>query len=407
MQEITKLIKEKSEEIEDKVIQIRHQIHQNPELSFEEYDTAALAASEMRKLGFEVEENIYGTGVTALFKNSSKPEAKTLLIRADMDALPVEEKNELEFKSQNEGVMHACGHDGHTAILIGTAAVLKEIAAEFDGNIKFLFQPGEETTGGAEGMINEGVLENPEVDAALGLHLWGTTPEGIVEYKSGPFMASPDHFDLKILGSGGHAARPHNTIDPIPVAVEIVSALQTIVSRRIDPLDPAVISVCNIEAGNTHNVIPDEAVIKATVRSLKPGVRRQLAENIEAVIKNICEIYGADYELNYVYGYPPVNNDLEMTKILASAATKVLGENYVQKREKAEMGGEDFSYFGQKVPSVFYFLGIAPEDKLINHHQSDFYFNDSVLKKGVAVMAQTAVDFFDCFKRGNFDGAKK
>ncbi|MFP4020571.1 MAG: M20 family metallopeptidase [Halanaerobium sp.] len=394
-QNLSQKIKAKAAEIEDKVIKIRHQIHQNPELSFQENETAALAAAEMRKLGFEVRENIFGTGVTATFKNSSNSEAKTLLIRADMDALPVEEKNELDYKSQKPGVMHACGHDGHTAILIGTAAVLRKMAQEFNGNLKFLFQPGEETSGGAEGMIEEGVLKNPDVDAALGLHLWGSTPEGVVEYKSGPFMASPDRFDLKIIGRGGHAARPQNTIDPIPIGAEIISALQTIVSRRIDPLDSAVISVCNFEAGSTHNVIPDQAVLKATVRSLTAEVRDELAASIEKVIKNICDIYGADYELNYIYGYPPVVNDPQLTQILAAAAEKVIGKNRVREKEKAEMGGEDFSYFGREVPAAFYFLGIAPEGEIINHHQSDFRFNDSVLKDGVAVMAQAALDFFN------------
>jgi len=392
---LSQKIKEKAAAVEDQIIKIRHQIHQNPELSFAEKETAALVAAEMKKLGFEVRENIFGTGVTATFKNSSDSEAKTLLIRADMDALPVEEKNELKFKSAKEGIMHACGHDGHTAILIGTAVVLKEMAADFNGNLKFLFQPGEETSGGAEGMIKEGVLKNPDVDAAMGLHLWGSSPEGVVEYKSGPFMASPDRFDLKIIGRGGHAARPQNTIDPIPIGAEIISALQTIVSRRIDPLESAVISVCNFEAGSTHNVIPDLAVIKATVRSLKSDIRQQLAANIEKAIKNICDIYGADYEFNYIFGYPPVVNDSEMTKIVAEAAAKVLGKSRVREKEKAEMGGEDFSYFGREVPAVFYYLGIAPEGKIINHHQSDFKFNDSVLKDGAAVMAQAAVDFLN------------
>lgn len=395
MAKIEAKIKEKAAEIEAEIIKIRHQIHQQPELSFQEEKTAALAAEKMKELGFEVKENIYGTGVLATFINSSRPEAKTLLIRADMDALPVEEKNELEFKSQNKGVMHACGHDGHTAILIGTALVLKELQAEFEGNLKFLFQPGEETTGGAEGMIKAGVLKNPEVDAALGLHLWGSTAEGVVEYKSGPFMAAPDHFDLKIIGRGGHAAKPHDTIDPIPAAVEIYSSLQNIISRRVDPLDSAVISVCNIEAGNTHNVIPDQAVIRATVRSLNEKLRSRLAEMIEEVVKNICQIYGADYELDYFFGYPPLENDPELTELLAASAAKILGSSRVRKRDRAEMGGEDFSYFAKNIPAVFYFLGIAAEGEIINHHQADFKFNDSVLKDGILVMAQTAVDYLN------------
>jgi amidohydrolase len=391
---ISKKIREKAEEIEAEIIKIRHKIHKNPELSFKEYKTAELAAAEMKKLGFEVEENIFGTGVCATFRNSKKENAKTLLIRADMDALPVQEKNDLDFKSQNEGIMHACGHDGHTSILIGTAYVLKEFADKFDGNVKFLFQPGEETSGGAAGMIEEGVLKEPDVDAALGLHLWGSTEEGVVEYKSGPFMASPDRFDLTIIGRGGHAARPQNTIDPIPIAAEIISSLQKIVSRRIDPLDSAVISIGNIEGGSTHNVIPDQVVLKGTVRSLKKEVREELAQYIEITIKKICEIYGAKYELNYIFGYPAVINDKKMTELLKNAAQKVLGFDKVREKEKAEMGGEDFSYFALEVPSVFYFLGIAPEGEIINHHQSDFRFNDSVLKDGISVMAQTALDFF-------------
>lgn len=391
---ITNLILKKAAAVEAKIIKLRRKIHQNPELSFAETETSALAAAEMTKLGFEVKENIFGTGVTATFRNSSDPEAKTLLIRADMDALPVTEKNDLTFKSEKKGIMHACGHDGHTAILIGTAILLKDLAQEFDGNLKFVFQPGEETSGGAAGMIKEGILKEPKVDAALGLHLWGSTPAGIVEYKEGPLMAATDRFELKIIGSGGHAARPQNTIDPIPIGAEIVSALQTIVSRRIDPLDSAVISVCNFEAGTTHNIIPDQAVLKATVRSLTNDVREKLAAKIEKTIKNICDIYGADYELNYTFGYPAVINDPALTQILAQAAAKVLTDSRVRPRDKAEMGGEDFSYFGKEIPSVFYFLGIAPADQIINHHQSDFKFDDSVLKDGVAVMVQTALDFF-------------
>lgn len=387
-------ILKKAAEIENRVIEIRHQIHQNPELSFAEKETAKLAAAEMKKLGFEVEENIFGTGVCATFINSNKEDAKTLLIRADMDALPVEEKNDLEFKSKNKGVMHACGHDGHTAILIGTAMLLKELAADFDGNLKFLFQPGEETSGGAEGMIKAGVLENPQVDAAMGLHLWGSTEEGIVEYKSGSLMASPDRFNLKIIGKGGHAARPHNTIDPIPIAAQIISSLQNIVSRRIDPLESAVISVGMIEAGKTHNVIPDQVELKATVRSLKKEIREKLPQYIESVIKNTCQIYGAEYELDYIFGYPAVINDPQMTNIIKTAAQKILGPEKVREKEKAEMGGEDFSYFGREVPAVFYYLGIAPQGEIVNHHQSDFKFNDTVLKTGVAVMAQAALDFF-------------
>ena len=384
-----------AENIEDRIINIRHKIHQNPELAFEEKETAALVEKELKKLDLKVESGIYHTGVCGLLENSNSENDRTILLRADMDALPIQEKTGKSYSSNNDGVMHACGHDGHTAILIGVAMILNKLKNEFSGNVKFVFQPAEEAEGGAKGMIEEGVLENPAVDAALGLHLWGTSPKGVVEYKAGPFMASPDKFSLKIIGDGGHAAQPEKSIDPIPIASNIIDQFQNIISRRTDPLESAVISVCHIEGGDTHNVIPDEVFIEGTVRSLVPEVRDKLPEYMEKAIEKVTSIYGADYDFDYEYRFPPLINDENMADLLSKSARKILGDNKVKELKKANMGGEDFSYFAKEVPANFFYLGMAPtEDEVMKHHQAKFDVDDDVLREGMAVMVQTVIDYF-------------
>ena len=384
-----------AENIEDRIINIRHKIHQNPELAFEEKETAALVEKELKKLDLKVESGIYHTGVCGLLENSNSENDRTILLRADMDALPIQEKTGKSYSSNNDGVMHACGHDGHTAILIGVAMILNKLKNEFSGNVKFVFQPAEEAEGGAKGMIEEGILENPAVDAALGLHLWGTSPKGVVEYKAGPFMASPDKFSLKIIGDGGHAAQPEKSIDPIPIASNIIDQFQNIISRRTDPLESAVISVCHIEGGDTHNVIPNEVFIEGTVRSLVPEVRDKLPEYMEKAIEKVTSIYGADYDFDYEYRFPPLINDENMADLLSKSARKILGDNKVKELKKANMGGEDFSYFAKEVPANFFYLGMAPtEDEVMKHHQAKFDVDDDVLREGMAVMVQTVIDYF-------------
>ena len=384
-----------AENIEDRIINIRHKIHQNPELAFEEKETAALVEKELKKLDLKVESGIYHTGVCGLLENSNSENDRTILLRADMDALPIQEKTGKSYSSNNDGVMHACGHDGHTAILIGVAMILNKLKNEFSGNVKFVFQPAEEAEGGAKGMIEEGILENPAVDAALGLHLWGTSPKGVVEYKAGPFMASPDKFRLRIIGDGGHAAQPEKSIDPIPIASNIIDQFQNIISRRTDPLESAVISVCHIEGGDTHNVIPNEVFIEGTVRSLVPEVRDKLPEYMEKAIEKVTSIYGADYDFDYEYRFPPLINDENMADLLSKSARKILGDNKVKELKKANMGGEDFSYFAKEVPANFFYLGMAPtEDEVMKHHQAKFDVDDDVLREGMAVMVQTVIDYF-------------
>ena len=382
------------DKIEERVIEIRRQIHRQPELEYQEEKTAALAAKELKKLDIAVETGVYHTGVCGLLENSRDKEDKTILLRADMDALPIQENTGAPYSSEVPGVMHACGHDGHTAILIGAAMVLNELQDEFEGNVKFIFQPAEETTGGAKGMIEEGVLENPKVDAALALHLWGTLPRGMIEYKSGPVMASPDAFNIKIIGSGGHAAQPHNCVDPVPIAATIIDQFQNIVSRRIDPLESAVISVCHLAGGETHNVIPDEVFLEGTVRSLTPEIRKEIPRHMEEVVDKITSQYGADYIFDYDFRYPPLHNDSVMTKLVKKSAEKVLGQDRVREADKPNMGGEDFSYLAREVPSSFFFLGIAPsEEETIPHHQPEFDVDDRVLRDGIAVMCQAVIDY--------------
>mgnify|MGYP006278123411 CR=1 FL=1 len=388
-----RIIKEVNK-IEDDIIKLRHRLHQNPELGYEEYDTSKLVTKTLKSLNLVVDNNIYTTGVSALLKGQNNEQ--TILLRADMDALAIQEKTDLPYASKKDGVMHACGHDVHTAIVLGAAVVLKELEAELKGNVKFVFQPAEEQEGGALGMIENGVLEKPKVDAALGLHVWGSAQKGTIEIKYGSMMASPDRFLIKIKGEGGHAANPHQCKDPIVIATEVVQKFQNIISRKLEPTEPAVLSVCHIEGGNTHNVIPDEVLIEGTVRTLTEKTRHFIPEVMEKILANTTNTYEADYELDYEYSFPPLINNKEMTDLVSKSADKIMGEKNVIKIEKPNMGGEDFAYFAQEVPSSYFYLGIAPsKDEVIKHHNSYFKVDDEVIADGIAVLVRSVFDYFD------------
>lgn len=374
------------------LVNIRRHLHENPELGFEEVATAQYIADYLAGLGLEVTSQVAKTGVVALLRGA-RP-GKTVAIRADMDALPIQELNEVPYKSKHPGKMHACGHDAHVAAAIGAARILWELRDQINGNVKFIFQPAEEAPGGAEPMIAAGVLENPAVDAIIGGHVWGSLESGIIEVMSGPTMASSDIIRLKIIGKGGHAAQPHTTIDPIVIASEIVGALQKLVSRQTDPFESVVISICSFHAGDVFNVIPHSAYLEGAVRTLNNELRQELPQKIEKIIRGITEPYGATYELDYYLGYPVTVNDPGVTETVRKAAVSVLGADKVRVAARASMGGEDYAYFLNKVPGTYIRIGTRNPEKGIcqEMHHPRFDIDEAVLELTPVVYAQAAFD---------------
>ena len=374
------------------LVNIRRHLHENPELGFEEVATAQYIADYLAGLGLEVTRQVAKTGVVALIRGAWP--GKTVAIRADMDALPIQELNEVPYKSKHPGKMHACGHDAHVAAAIGAARILWELRDQINGNVKFIFQPAEEAPGGAEPMIAAGVLENPTVDAIIGGHVWGGLESGIIEVMSGPTMASSDIIRLKIIGKGGHAAQPHTTIDPIVIASEIVGALQKLVSRQTDPFESVVISICSFHAGDVFNVIPHSAYLEGAVRTLNNELRQELPQKIEKIIKGITEPYGATYELDYYLGYPVTVNDPGVTETVRRAAISVLGADKVRVAARASMGGEDYAYFLNKVPGTYIRIGTRNPEKGIcqEMHHPRFDIDEAVLELIPVVYAQAAFD---------------
>jgi len=380
----------------DKVIAIRRDIHENPELGMEEFKTSAKVAEELEKLGIETQRNIGGTGVVGLVKGNAP--GKTILLRADMDALPLDENTDLEFKSKVPGKMHACGHDVHTSILLGTAMVLSELRNEIKGNVKLVFQPAEECnpTGGARYMIEDGVLENPEVDAALALHVWDL-PLGQVALKSGPIMAQSDRIFITIKGKSSHGAQPHEGIDAIVAAAHVITALQTIVSRKIDPMDSAVVSIGKIYGGSRYNVIADTVNMEGTVRLFDAKVASVIPDMIKDIVVNVCNAFGCEHEFQYVNGYSLTINDNAMTEKVKNSLIRVLGEENVIIVQRPASGGEDFSEFAKCVPSVFYWLGIRSDinkDRCIIHNPN-FLVDEKAITIGIKTMCAAALDYLN------------
>ncbi|MDR1957133.1 MAG: amidohydrolase [Treponema sp.] len=373
-----------------KAVAIRHHLHQYPELSEQEVKTAALVADTLQEQGIETQRGIAGNGALGIIRGE-KP-GKTVLLRADMDALKVQEAAELPYRSTYPGIMHACGHDGHTAGLLLAAMVLTELKAHVPGTVKLMFQPAEETVGGAERMIQAGILENPRVDAAFGCHLWGPVPEGLVCVKAGPVMASPDEFRITLKGPGGHGAMPQITVDPVVTAAQVILQMQTIVSRRLNPLDPAVVSVCMIHGGETYNVIPGEVRLGGTIRTLREELREGIPREIERILKGVTLSAGGSYTLEVFKGFPPLINDPAATALARKAAEKIVGPEKVREAE-TNMGGEDFAYLAQQVPASFFFVGIGKANAPVIHHSPFFTWDDSALKISAGCLCQIALDF--------------
>lgn len=367
----------------------RRHLHMHPELSFEEHETAAYIEAELKKMPGLTVSRPTATSVLAVLRGG-KP-GKTVLLRADIDALPIHEENTFEFKSKRDGVMHACGHDGHTAILLGTAKLLSEDASNVAGEIRMIFQHAEENgPGGAEELVTQTPLMDG-VDVATGLHLSSGLPAGKVGIRAGAFMASPDMLTLKIIGKGGHGAQPEQTIDPIAIGAQIVSNLQHVVSRNVSALESLVVSITQFHAGTTHNVIPDTAELVGTVRCFSPELRQRAPQLIERVVKGICEAHGARYEMNYDFGYRPVINTDWVAQTLRDIAVAEFGEGDVVEAPQW-MGGEDFSAYLEKAPGAYFNVGSASDeaDSHWPHHHPRFTLDELSLETGVRMMYAAA-----------------
>ncbi len=346
---------QKAKQVQPVIVGYRRQFHQYPELGMEEFRTSAKVAEVLRSLGLEVREKVGGTGVVGLIRGRSP--GKTIAIRADMDALPISEESDQPYASKVPGKMHACGHDGHTATLLGVAHVLSGLTGEFDGQVKLLFQPAEEGPGGAAPMVRDGAMEDPHVDSVIGLHLNNDFLTGQIGVGYGIMSAAPDSFQITINGVGGHGAHPHKSVDAIAVAAQMVTAMQTIASREVDPVNPIVITVGTINGGFRSNVIAPSVTMTGTVRTLDPDLRATVEERIRRVVGGICTAMRAECEITYGYGYPSVINDDAVSELVEEAGRAVLGEANVVRIPRASMGGEDFSIFAQQAPGCFFRLG--------------------------------------------------
>lgn len=370
-----------AESVKEQVIRWRRFLHQHPELSFQEEKTAQFVYETLESFGnLELSRPTKNSVMARLI---GKQPGKVLAIRADMDALPIEEANDVEYKSQNPGVMHACGHDGHTSILLGTAKVLSALQAEIKGEVRFLFQHAEELApGGAEEMVEAGVMEG--VDMVIGQHLWSGLEAGLVGVTYGPATAAPDTFWITIQGAGGHAAQPHETIDAIAIGAQVVTNLQHIVARNTNPLGRLVVSVTQFHGGTTHNVIPGTVEMQGTVRSFDPEIRKHTAERMEQIVRGICEAHGATYTFRYEHGYRSVVNEERVTGAIEETMRELFGEQAIQHLDP-NMGGEDFSAFQQKAPGCFFFTGAGNAAKGIvhPHHHPNFDIDEESLEYGV------------------------
>ena len=374
------------------LVRLRRDFHRFPELGFQERRTAGIIAEFLRGLGLAPSTGVAETGVVTLINPDA--EGPTLLLRADMDALPIHEIDGRDYGSAHAGVMHACGHDGHCATLLTACSVLKRESASLGGRVKVIFQPAEEGLGGARRMIEEGVLDAPRVDAALGLHFWSGLPTGQVSVSPGATMAAVDEFHLRIVGRGGHAAHPHETCDPVVAGAALVTALQTLVSRRHDPLHSLVVTVGEFHAGSAFNIIPGEARLSGTVRCFDKAIWEAIPEQLEHVAAGICHAHGCGYELDYQRQNIPLVNDVAMAELVRETAVDLLGADKVL--EVRTLGGEDMADVLDRVPGCFFFVGSGSEAKGITagHHHPAFDLDEDALAIGVELLVRAARRYF-------------
>ena len=378
----------------DYVINMRREFHKNPEPSFKEFNTSKRIKEELDKMGIEYI-SCATTGVIATIKGNHP--GKTIALRGDMDALSVTELNDVEYKSQVDNMMHACGHDGHASMLLGAAKALSQLKDEIHGSVKLFFQPAEEIGEGAKAMIEEGAME--DIDSVFGIHLWSNIDTGKISVEEGPRMASADWFKINVKGKGGHGSAPHECIDALVVASSIVMNLQNIVSRQANPLDPLVLTIGMINSGSRFNVIAENATMEGTTRCFNPELRKQLPEMMEKIINNIASGYGADASLEYNFILSPTINDKACSNIAQKVASKIVGEEGVINFEKIT-GGEDFSFFLEKAPGALAFVGCRNEEKCAcySHHNGNFNIDEDALEIGTKLYVNYAIDYLNSHK---------
>jgi hippurate hydrolase len=376
------------QEVEDnfgeKIVALRRDIHREPELGFDTEKTAEKVLSALDGLPLEVETGVAENGIVATLEG----DGPTVALRADMDALPILEDTDLPFASETEGKMHACGHDGHTSMLVGAAHALSGMRDRLDGRVKFVFQPAEEGGGGGKVMVDAGVAD--DVSSIFALHLWPGLPFGKVATKAGPIMAAADAFEMEIRASGGHGAMPHLTSDAIAIAAQVVTALQTIVSREVDPVEPAVLTVGEIGAGTAFNIIPDKARLGGTVRTLDADLRKKMPARMEELARGIAKGMRGDVDLDYTFSYPVTVNDEAAADLVLGVADDLFGGESVLQLPNPSMGGEDFAYFLEKVPGAFIWLGIG--ENASGLHTPTFAFDEEILPRGSALLAALAIE---------------
>jgi len=370
-----------------RIIDMRRDLHRIPETGFKEEKTSAYVARCLREEGLQVRTGIAKYGVVGLIKTDTP--GPGLLIRADMDGLPIKEETGLPFASIHEHTMHACGHDGHMAMALGAARILNRLKHSLKGSVKFLFQPAEEGPGGAKPMIEAGVMEDPKTDYSMGCHLWPNIPKGGIGVRSGPFMAAMDRFDITIMGKGGHGAMPHHCVDALDTGVQVVNALHRIVSRHMNPLMPTVVTVGSFHAGTAFNIIPAEAKLSGTTRTFDREIWESWPVRIETIVSGVCRSMGAGYELTYDQGYPPLVNDASMARVVRECAEDVVGQQQVIEPEPT-MGGEDMAFYLERSKGCFFFIGTGYEG-CASLHSPQFDFDEDVLTSGVEMFCRIAL----------------
>jgi amidohydrolase len=381
-------LKNKIDKIVPDLVKVRHTLHENPEIALKEFDTSALIRKLLGDAGIEALKPFLETDVVAMVKGSRR--GKNVTLRADIDALPLLEKTGLPYASKRRGTMHACGHDGHTAMLLGTALVLNGLREEFNGSVRFVFQPGEEIVAAGKQLVARGALRDPRPHAVFAVHAWPGMPLGAVASKSGALLAASDFFIVEVKGKGAHGSRPEASIDPILTAARIIESLQSIVSREISSLEPAVVSVCRISGGTNGNVIPDSVEIEGTTRYLRPELKPKIRDAIKRIVKGVCDSMGASFSFKYNSPYIPTINDEPMVALGKRVASRVLGKEKWFDLTSPSMGAEDFSYYLEKHPGAMFRLGVG--EKCASLHNSHFDFNDKAMAAGVLFLVSLTLE---------------